>query len=76
MCSPTFRIRLLNVFDHVILVEELQSNDPEHLSLLQRPALGVTFTKLHVFNLLHYSKCVYLDADTLVLQNIDDLFQR
>ena len=66
----------MDVFDHVILVDELQSNDPHHLKLLARPELGVTFTKIHVFNLLQYSKCVFLDADTLVVQNIDDLFTR
>ena len=32
------------------------------------------FTKLHVFNLTDYEKVLMLDTDTLVLQNIDDLF--
>ena len=66
----------MDVFDHVIVVDELQSNDPYHLKLLQRPELGVTFTKIHVFNLVQYQKCVFLDADTLVIQTIDDLFDR
>ncbi len=66
----------MDVFDHVIVVDELQSNDPKHLALLQRMELGVTFTKLHAFNLLQYSKCVFLDADTLVIQSVDDLFDR
>ena len=64
------------MFDFVTLVDELQSNDPEHLKLLQRPELGVSFTKSHAFNLVQYQKCVFLDADTLPVQNIDDLFDR
>ncbi len=57
-------------------MDALNSNDSENLRLLRRPELGVTLTKIHVFNLTEYSKCVYLDADTLVLQNVDDLFER
>ncbi|KAH9376008.1 hypothetical protein HPB48_012231 [Haemaphysalis longicornis] len=33
-------------------------------------------TKLHVWRLLHLNKGVFLDADTLVLSNCDDLFDR
>jgi len=43
---------------------------------LRRCELGITFTKLHCWRLLQYTKCVFLDADTLVLTNIDDLFDR
>ena len=45
-----------------------------NLALLNRPELGITFTKLHAWNLTQYSKCVFLDADTMVLQNVDELF--
>ncbi|KAF7649014.1 hypothetical protein LDENG_00148520 [Lucifuga dentata] len=41
-----------------------------------RPDLGVTFAKLHCWTLTHYSKCVFLEADTLVLCNVDELFDR
>jgi len=34
----------------------------------------LTFTKLNVFNLTQFEKIVYLDADCIVLQNIDDMF--
>uniref|UniRef100_A0A2R8Z6F4 Glycogenin 1 n=1 Tax=Pan paniscus TaxID=9597 RepID=A0A2R8Z6F4_PANPA len=50
------------VFDEVIMVD--------------RPELGITLTKLHCWLLTQYSKCVFMDADTLVLANIDDLFER
>jgi len=54
----------------------MDSNDALNLALLSRPDLGVTFTKLHCWRLTQFSKCVFLDADCLVLQNIDDLFDR
>jgi alpha-N-acetylglucosamine transferase len=35
-----------------------------------------SFTKLRVFSLVDFEKVVFLDADTVVLQNVDDLFAR
>ena len=74
--SDLLRRALESTFDEVLLVEELNSNDAEHLRLLARPELGVTFTKLNCWLLEKYSKCVFLDADVFVLQSIDDLFER
>lgn len=37
---------------------------------------GASFTKLRAFDLCEYERIVFLDADTIVLRNIDDLFQR
>ncbi|MDP1625047.1 MAG: glycosyltransferase [bacterium] len=34
-----------------------------------------TYFKLHIFNLTEFEKIVYLDADMLVLRNIDNLFK-
>lgn len=62
---PT-RLALKNVFDEVIMVDVMDSEDCLHLSLLGRPELGITFTKIHCWTLIQYSKCVFLDADTLV----------
>ena len=70
------RRRLTQVWDELVVVEELDSGDAEHLALLSRPELGVTFSKLHAWRLTQYNKCVFLDADTLVLQNVDELFDR
>uniref|UniRef100_A0A2H8U018 glycogenin glucosyltransferase n=1 Tax=Melanaphis sacchari TaxID=742174 RepID=A0A2H8U018_9HEMI len=64
------------VFDEVKVVDVLDSRDQTHLALMCRPELGVTFTKLHCWTFTNYDKCVFLDADTLVLQNCDELFQR
>lgn len=58
------------------MVEQISSGDEENLALLRRPELGVTFSKLHAWRLEQYSKCVFLDADTLVIRNVDELFER
>ncbi|EHB01261.1 Glycogenin-1 [Heterocephalus glaber] len=73
--SDTMRKVLEKVFDEVIMVDVLDSGDSAHLTLMKRPELGVTL-KLHCWSLTQYSKCVFMDADTLVLANIDDLFER
>ncbi|KPJ09387.1 Glycogenin-1 [Papilio machaon] len=70
------RERLSAVFEEVVVVDVLDSGDATHLALLQRPELGITFTKIHCWNLTQYEKCVFLDADTLVVQNCDELFER
>ena len=67
---------LSRIWDELILIEELDSGDVEHLALLARPELGVTFSKIHAWKLTQYFKCVFLDADALVLQNVDELFDR
>jgi len=72
--SQATRDQLAQTFDHVIEVDVLDSGDQVNLDLLTRPDLGLTFTKLHCWRLTQFSKCVFLDADTLVLQNIDELF--
>ncbi len=61
-----FRAVLQKIFDEVMLVDVLDSGDTAHLAMMKRPDLGVTFTKLHCWTLTHYSKCVFMDADTLV----------
>ena len=66
-CYPN-RLGLESVFDEVILVDVMDSEDRLHLSLMGRPELGITFTKIHCWTLTQYSKCVFLDADTLVSQ--------
>ncbi|XP_051910382.1 glycogenin-1b isoform X1 [Hippocampus zosterae] len=74
--SEQCRSVLRRIFDEVRAVDVLDSGDAAHLALLKRPELGVTFTKLHCWTLTHYQKCVFMDADTLVLCNIDELFDR
>ncbi|KAG6446732.1 hypothetical protein O3G_MSEX004575 [Manduca sexta] len=74
--TEAMRERLRAVFAEVVTVDVLDSRDAAHLALLQRPELGITFTKIHCWNLTQYEKCVFLDADILVVQNCDELFER
>lgn len=61
-----FRSVLRRIYNEVRVVDVLDSGDTAHLAMMKRPDLGVTFTKLHCWTLTHYSKCVFMDADTLV----------
>uniref|UniRef100_A0A3Q3AUI4 glycogenin glucosyltransferase n=1 Tax=Kryptolebias marmoratus TaxID=37003 RepID=A0A3Q3AUI4_KRYMA len=70
------REALSSIFDEVFMVNLMDSGDGAHLALMKRPDLGVTFTKLHCWTLTQYSKCVFMDADTMVLSNVDELFER
>lgn len=74
--SNAVQTRLREAFDHVVVVNVLDSNDSLNLDLLKRPDLGVTFTKFHCWRLTQFTKCVFLDADCLALTNVDDLFER
>lgn len=74
--SGALRVVLSRVFDEVIEVNLSASEDGTHLAFRKRPELGVTLTKLHCWTLTQYSKGVFLDPDTLVLCNIDELFER
>lgn len=62
---------LSRIYDEVIEVNVMDSGDTAHLALMKRPDLGVTLTKLHCWTLTQYSKCVFMDADTLVRRQRD-----
>uniref|UniRef100_A0A7N0U7N5 Hexosyltransferase n=1 Tax=Kalanchoe fedtschenkoi TaxID=63787 RepID=A0A7N0U7N5_KALFE len=53
----------------------------EMISLLANPnqirptRFWGVYTKLKIFNMTNYKKVVYLDADTIVVKSIEDLFQ-
>ena len=38
--------------------------------------INAGYTKLHIFNMTSFEKVVYIDADTLILDNVDHLFER
>ncbi|ORX84372.1 hypothetical protein BCR32DRAFT_277171 [Anaeromyces robustus] len=65
-----------HLYDELITVEPFNSFDTANLSLLGRPELGITLTKINVWNLLQYRYVVFIDADAMVLRNIDELFDR
>ncbi|KAK7866807.1 hypothetical protein R5R35_005240 [Gryllus longicercus] len=74
--SAAMRAQLASVFNVLEEVNILDSKDEKNLALLTRPELGITFTKLHCWRLTQFSKCVFLDADVMVLKNCDELFDR
>lgn len=65
---------LRHSFTDVVTVDVIDSKDEKILAAMKRPELGVTLTKIHCWTLTQYKKCVFLDADTLLLKNADELF--
>jgi len=74
--SKAMKESLGRVFDLVHEVDVINSNDERILTAMKRPELGITLTKIHCWRLTQYTKCVMMDADCLVVKNIDDLFER
>ncbi|KNE60237.1 hypothetical protein AMAG_05650 [Allomyces macrogynus ATCC 38327] len=70
------RTRLAAAFDRVIPVGPIFVDDPRLALLNGRPELRTSFTKLRAWTLTQFEKLVFLDADTLVVQNLDDLMDR
>src|SRR5437762_10678130 len=52
----------------------LASLNRSNLQLLGRPDLALTLTKVNLWRLTQFRKCVYLDADVLALRAPDELF--
>lgn len=75
--SVTLQMRtvLSTVFDYVQSVDKT-SQGYTALSLLEEPEIGFTFTKMLLWGLEKFSKGVFLDPNTLVVQNCDELFER
>ena len=73
---PRIRDRLAAVYDDVIVVDVIPSPNAQNLLFMGRPDLLFTLTKLQIWRQTQYSKVLFLDADTLVLKNVDHLFER
>lgn len=63
-------------FDFIQEVNLLQTTETKILEALKRPELSVTITKIHCWKLTQFTKCVFMDADTFVVKNIDELFEK
>jgi alpha-N-acetylglucosamine transferase len=80
LCTPNLSEKTYDTLSHsfpkVIKVNMIDSKDDHNLKILGRPELGITFTKIHIFNpnLLNYEKVCFLDADIMVISNIDMIF--
>jgi glycogenin len=55
-------------------VPTLASSNLANLRLLERPDLVLTLTKINLWRLVQFKKCVYIDADVLALRAPDELF--
>jgi glycogenin len=67
-----FRELLKMVWDEVSNCDIIDSKDEINLKLIQRPELGITFTKLHCWRLTQYSKCAFIDSDAVVSQDLQE----
>lgn len=69
-------LRLLSVFWRLKEVPYVKSAPDLHTTPYETARFKQVFTKLHIFNpdVLPYDRVVFLDADMLVLRNLDELF--
>lgn len=72
--STKSRHDLGKTFDQVIDIDKIQGIGAENLKTIGRPDLKDTLAKLHLWAQTQYEKILFLDADTLVLSNLDHLF--
>ena len=66
--------QLSKLYDKIFDVTEICGKSTSNLQIIGRPDLHATLTKLHLWNLTEFERVLYLDADTLVLSNLDHLF--
>ncbi len=72
--SPDGIARLTANGWQIHLVEPIANPRPDEELLFSR--FGLSFTKLRVFDMTEFDRLVFLDADTIVMRNVDDLFER
>ncbi|CAH8500429.1 unnamed protein product [Schistosoma bovis] len=74
--SSQMRQLLCSTYDNVIEVQPVITKGWSQPVIGGRTELIETFTKIQVWSLTQFTKVVFMDADTLVLQNVDELFDR
>jgi glycogenin glucosyltransferase len=62
------------LYDYIIRVESIGNPEPSKLSLMGRPDLAETFTKIALWRQTQFRKIVFIDADALCLRAPDELF--
>jgi glycogenin len=72
--SPAARVRL--AAQGWELRDTARLANPTPKALQSFPRFSVVYTKLRAWELTDFDRVVMLDADTLVLRNVDDLFDR
>ena len=69
--SASARQKMARYWDRLIEVENIANpNPPEKFGL---PQFATMYTKLRIWELEEYSRLVYIDADAIVMGNLDDL---
>src|SRR5262249_253339 len=71
---PVTRTRLADQGWTIQEIEPIDNPNPATHQML--PRFGAAYTKLRAWELIEFEKVVLLDADTVVLKNVDDLFER
>jgi glycogenin len=71
---PVTRTRLEGQGWTIHEIEPIENPNPTTQQML--PRFGAAYTKLRAWQLTDFEKVVLLDADTIVVQNVDDLFDR
>jgi len=74
--SEGSKLSLQMAFDRIITIDVMNSNEVQTLNRMGRAELGVTWTKLNAWKLTEYAKMIFMDADMICVQNIDELFER
>nr|XP_036582883.1 glycogenin [Colletotrichum truncatum]KAF6791779.1 glycogenin [Colletotrichum truncatum] len=62
------------IFEQVIPVSTVTALTADNLNIIGRPDLHATMTKIQLWSLTQFKRLLYLDADTLVMSNLDHLF--
>lgn len=62
------------MYDKTITVPVISAISTANLRIIGRPDLHASLTKLNLWSLTQYERILYLDADTLVLSNLDHIF--
>ncbi|KAH7463993.1 hypothetical protein FOMA001_g17969 [Fusarium oxysporum f. sp. matthiolae] len=68
------KTELHRAFDQVIPVEKISGIGNDNLKAIGRPDLHDTLTKLQLWSQTQFDRILFLDADTLVLSNLEHLF--
>jgi glycogenin glucosyltransferase len=68
------KTELHRAFDQVIPVEKISGIENDNLKAIGRPDLHDTLTKLQLWSQTQFDRILFIDADTLVLSNLDHLF--
>lgn len=70
LCTYRFFIILREllkaVYDNIVVIKPQQSREDRYLHLHIRPDLEAAYAKLYCWKLIEFTKCVFLDADTIV----------